>query len=176
MTGDEARRAILDALRAEVRRHWGEIGEREARLGKSGGYLSRIGRGAWSPPLDVLLATLEELDLEPASFFGHALDVTGEPEHFLRQLTSPARVPERYGRLAAAARRLGALDGGAAGAALPQGREGLGSQACARGGSDPGRGALARSRQGGAAEQQDASLARLAQPRGDALDALARDR
>jgi len=107
MTGDDARRAILDALRAEVRRHWGEIGRREERLEKSGGYLSRIARGAFSPPLDVLLGTLDAFDLEPASFFGHALDVTGEPEHFLRDLEARGGTSRRYQRLAAAARGLG---------------------------------------------------------------------
>lgn len=122
MTGDEARRAILDALRAEVRRHWGEIGAREARLERSGGYLSKIARGAWSPPLDVLLATLDAFDLEPASFLGHALDVAGEPERFLRQLESRGREPKSYGRLAAAVRRLGDAAGGETPPPLPRAR------------------------------------------------------
>lgn len=122
MTGDEARRAILDALRAEIRRHWGEIGRREARMSRSGGYLSKIARGVWSPPLDVLMHTLDAFDLEPASFFGHALDLVGEPEHYLRDLESREPAPKRFRQLAAAASRLAGAGGGNAGDLLSRQR------------------------------------------------------
>ncbi len=67
MTADEASTRILDALRLEIRKHWGHIGKKEAEVHRSGGYLSKILRRSWAIPLNILLDTLEAFEIDPAT-------------------------------------------------------------------------------------------------------------
>jgi len=106
MTGNEAHTRILEALRLEIRKHWGQIGEKEALLGRSGGYLSKIHKRSFTIPLEVLLRTLEAFDLDPPSFFGQALDVVSTPDRFLAELEPQGEMEPALRRIVKVTRRL----------------------------------------------------------------------
>lgn len=79
-------RALGKALRATHR-----IGEIEAQVGRSRGYFSKVTAGKWRISLDVLLETLEILELDPATFFANALADPGEdPERTAAIVRGPS--------------------------------------------------------------------------------------
>ena len=69
MKSDLAHRRIRTALRAELKRRHGQIGQIEADLDRSEGYLSRFCRGDMDLTLEGCLEVLEALEIEPGSFF-----------------------------------------------------------------------------------------------------------
>ena len=87
LSAEETIGRVLDALAREIRRHHGHIGEIEARLGKSRGYLSKVCAREWQISLDVLMSALEAMDVEPDAFFGAALDVAPSTDRFLEDVS-----------------------------------------------------------------------------------------
>ncbi len=107
MTGEEARTRILEALRNEIRtNHWGQIGNKEALLGRSGGYFSKIHKRSFTISLDILLRALDIFDLDPQSFFGQALDIVSTPEHFLAELEHQGEMEPALQRIVRVTRTL----------------------------------------------------------------------
>lgn len=73
MKSETAHSEIRSALRAELKRRHGQIGQIEAAMDRSEGYLSRFCRGDMEISLKGLLDALEILEIEPGSFFGSSL-------------------------------------------------------------------------------------------------------
>lgn len=71
MKADEALERILHALTTELRATR-NIGSIEARVGRSRGYFSKVSGRKWRMSLDVLMQTLEVLDIDPEIFFANA--------------------------------------------------------------------------------------------------------
>ncbi len=106
MDSEVIRERILRALREEVRKHRGAISRLDRELGRSDGYLSKACQGKWSLSLDVLLQTLEALEVDPAFFFARALDIVPEPAVFLSELAVDAAPDRALRRLEEATRKL----------------------------------------------------------------------
>ncbi|MEM6794765.1 MAG: tetratricopeptide repeat protein [Acidobacteriota bacterium] len=88
MKSGVAQQHIRSALRAELDRNFGRIGEIEQGLGRAEGYLGKYCRGETSIPMDVLLKCIELLDADPGDFFCQALGTPAESSTYLRQLMS----------------------------------------------------------------------------------------
>ncbi len=81
---------LSDHLRASRR-----IGEIEAMVGRSRGYFSKVAAGKWRISIDVLMHTLEVLEIEPQAFFETAFAEPDEPE----QNKTPDRPSDTDSRL-----------------------------------------------------------------------------
>ena len=91
MDAKAAHRGVQSALGDELARHWGEIAAIEAGVSRSEGYLSKFCRGTRSIPLNLLLESLEILEVDPGTFFSKALGTRLDPDGFLRDLEQPGR-------------------------------------------------------------------------------------
>ncbi|MEO1083776.1 MAG: hypothetical protein AAFY88_05995 [Acidobacteriota bacterium] len=83
-----AHERLRGALRAELNRHFGRIGEIEQGLGRAEGYLSKYCRGELSIPVDVFLKTLELLQIDPGPFFAGSLGAPPSVGFYLAQVMS----------------------------------------------------------------------------------------
>lgn len=83
MNSGAAHQQIRSALRAELKRHHGQIGQIEADLSRSEGYLSRFCRGDLEITLKGCLETLEALEVDPRSFFSTALGAVTTSEDII---------------------------------------------------------------------------------------------
>jgi|GEM_PF-4109274 len=72
ITANEALERVLRELTTELRSTH-NIGSIERRVGRSRGYFSKVTARRWRISLDVLLHTLEVLDIDPTTFFANAL-------------------------------------------------------------------------------------------------------
>ncbi len=107
MVVEDARDRILRALKAELRKHRGEISRIDREIGHSDGYLSKACLGKWSIGLDVLLQALQALHIDPAAFFGRALDIPHDSADYLAELeTEDARKHRALRKMEETARRL----------------------------------------------------------------------
>lgn len=86
MNSDVAHRQIRSALRAELKRRHGQIGQIEAELSRSEGYLSRFCRGDMELTLKGCLDALEALQLEPGAFFSTAFGTMVTSEDIVGRL------------------------------------------------------------------------------------------
>ena len=86
MIADTAHDRLRAALRAELNRHYGRIGEIEQGLDRAEGYLGKYCRGEISIPVDVLLKCLEQLEVEPGQFFCQALGAPPDSSAYLRDI------------------------------------------------------------------------------------------
>ncbi|MEM1179755.1 MAG: hypothetical protein AAGM22_15520, partial [Acidobacteriota bacterium] len=86
MFAADAHDRLRGALRAELNRHYGRIGEIEQGLGRAEGYLSKYCRGELSIPVDVFLKSLELLDIEPGPFFAGSLGAPPDASFYLAQV------------------------------------------------------------------------------------------
>lgn len=86
MNSVEANQRLRAALKLELQRNFGRLGEVEKELGRSEGYLRKFVRGEISVPIDVLLRSLELLNAHPGRFFGRALGTTQAPAATMRGL------------------------------------------------------------------------------------------
>ncbi len=93
----EAHQRIQQALRVELRKRLGHIRDVERQVSRSEGYLRRVCRGDRSISLELLLKSLEALEVEPGTFFSHAL---GSAPSFDTQLRALAEAPGARQRLA----------------------------------------------------------------------------
>lgn len=71
MQAEEALDRVLRALKTELRATH-NIGAVERRVGRSRGYFSKVSARKWRISLDVLLTTLEALEIDPGTFFANA--------------------------------------------------------------------------------------------------------
>ena len=80
MSSQEAVDRVLSTLTRELRASR-RIGEIEKQIGRSRGYFSKVAAGKWRISIDLLMETLEALDLDPATFFAQAFaeDREGSP-------------------------------------------------------------------------------------------------
>ncbi|MEO1366652.1 MAG: hypothetical protein AAFX50_05715 [Acidobacteriota bacterium] len=79
---------LRGALRAELNRHYGRIGEIEQGLGRAEGYLAKYCRGELSIPVDVFLKTLELLQIDPGPFFTASFGAPPKIGFYLSQVMS----------------------------------------------------------------------------------------
>ncbi len=86
MTAAEAQQRILEAFKQESRKHRGRIGELEERLGRYRGYLAKVSSGRYPITLGQLLEALELMEVDPAEFFGRALDLVVDVDELLREV------------------------------------------------------------------------------------------
>ncbi len=86
MLWEETLERFREALRAEVRKRWGHIGEIEERAGLRLGGLSDFYSGRKKNEISDLLRALDALEIDYGSFFARALDFHGLPEDYLAQL------------------------------------------------------------------------------------------
>jgi tetratricopeptide (TPR) repeat protein len=93
MNSCDAYERLRTALKSELQKHFGRIGEIESRLSRSEGYLSKFCRGDISIPVEVLLKSLELLDKDPGQFFGQALGAPSDSTLPLHELK--AQVPDK---------------------------------------------------------------------------------
>ncbi|RMH18896.1 MAG: hypothetical protein D6696_12060, partial [Acidobacteria bacterium] len=77
MSSEEAVERVLQALAVELRATR-RIGEIEAQVERSRGYFSKVAGRKWRISLDLLMKTLEILQIEPAVFFARALAPPGD--------------------------------------------------------------------------------------------------
>ncbi len=94
MQSEEALDRILRALTTELRATH-NIGSIEARVGRSRGYFSKVSARKWRISLDVLLRTLEVLEIDPETFFANAFAQRPPSERVMPQrgYPSPSRFP-----------------------------------------------------------------------------------
>ncbi|MCP3962570.1 MAG: hypothetical protein GY719_32420 [bacterium] len=110
MHWEDTHRQLLAALRAEVRKSWGRVGEIEERLGCSGGYLSKLCSGRNEFRLDLFLKSIDALGLDPATFFSKALEIRPGIEDYLEQLENPGESDRLFSRMSAATLELEATE------------------------------------------------------------------
>ncbi len=106
MDWQETQRRLLEGLYDQVRSRWGRIGETEARLGISDGYLGKLCRGKHDFKLSLFLEAIEALGLDHRAFFSQALEIQPEPEDYLRQLDETGDRDSTLARMAGATREL----------------------------------------------------------------------
>ena len=111
MDSDVAHRRIRTALRAELKRRHGQIGQIEAELDRSEGYLSRFCRGDMELTLKGCLEVLEALEIEPGSFFSMALGSSTSPEAILGALAGDLSGDRSISLITRAVRELTGRDG-----------------------------------------------------------------
>ncbi|MEM8963050.1 MAG: hypothetical protein AAGD38_16320 [Acidobacteriota bacterium] len=97
MTAEEAIDRVLEALALELRKTR-RIGEIEAKIGRSRGYFSKVVARKWRISLDLLMQTLEVLEVDPPEFFARALDIKPDPEALLADMDGE-NTAERLERL-----------------------------------------------------------------------------
>ncbi|MCG8459006.1 MAG: tetratricopeptide repeat protein [Holophagales bacterium] len=90
MTSGDAYARLRSALKSELQRNFGRIGEIETKLSRSEGYLSKFCRGDISIPVEILLRSLELLDRDPGQFFNQAFRASSDPMSILRYLAEGA--------------------------------------------------------------------------------------
>ena len=105
MIADAAHDRLRAALRAELNRHYGRIGEIEQGLDRAEGYLGKYCRGEISIPVDVLLKCLEQIEVEPGQFFCQALGAPPDSSAYLRDImaSEPDKALSRLQKAAAEA-------------------------------------------------------------------------
>jgi len=86
MTAAEAQQRILACFKQEIRQYRGRIGELEDRLGRYRGYLAKVCSGRYPITLAQLLEALELMEVDPADFFGRALDLVIDVGQLLREV------------------------------------------------------------------------------------------
>ena len=79
-------RCLRETFQAELKKHWGHIGEIEARLSKSEGYLRKFSSGATGMPIELFLRSLEEMDVDPGTFFAKAFGTLPNPDDLLLEI------------------------------------------------------------------------------------------
>lgn len=115
MSWEETHRRLVEGLRGEVRGRWGRIGEVEAHLGVSDGYLNKLCSGRNEFRLGLFLEVIEALGLDPTTFFARALEIVPRPEDYLAQLRTPGGRDCAGAKLARATLELEAAEPPAAG-------------------------------------------------------------
>jgi len=106
MVWQSIHRRLRENLYGEVRKNWGRIAEIEERLSCSAGSLNKLCSGSSEFRLDVFLRSIEELGLDPSSFFARALEIHTEPEDFLLQLEESSRIERTLAKVERATRDL----------------------------------------------------------------------
>ncbi len=91
MTAAEAQQRILACFKQEIRQRRGRIGELEDRLGRYRGYLAKVCSGRYPISLGQLLETLELMEVDPADFFGRALDLVIDVGQLLREVAGDSQ-------------------------------------------------------------------------------------
>ncbi len=91
MDAKAAHEGIQSALQKELSKHWGEIAAIEAKVSRSEGYLRKFCRGPRSISLNLLLESLDALQVDPGAFFSKALDAPCDSDSFLRNLEQPGK-------------------------------------------------------------------------------------
>lgn len=97
--------SLRRVLRQELRRHRGQIGDLEVRLGHRRGYLSRVLRTP-SLTLRTLLAVLEHLTVDVAGFFALVFDRVEAPEDLLAPIGKEASASRAWRRIEKATQNL----------------------------------------------------------------------
>lgn len=99
MHASEAHRQIRSALRAELKGRHGQIGQIEADLSRSEGYLSRFCRGDMDVTLKGCLEALEALDVEPGRFFSAAFRSVTTAEELVQRLAGAGTCHRSFGSI-----------------------------------------------------------------------------
>lgn len=106
MDAKAAHESIQNALRQELSKHWGQIAAIEAKVDRSEGYLRKFCRGNRSISLNLLLESLEALNVEPGVFFAKALPAACDSDSFLRDLEQPGKEVPLLTKIAKATLRI----------------------------------------------------------------------
>lgn len=107
MKAEEARERILTSLRRELRKKWGRLGGIAEEIGRSPSYLSKICTNTLPVTLERLLEILQALEVEPADFFGEALDIVmPEPDRLLQDIEGGGPIDRALPMLEVVAERL----------------------------------------------------------------------
>ena len=96
---DENSRRIREALRIEKEKRFGEIGEIEADLGLSSGYLAKVCRDEASITLERLLRVLERMGVDAGRFFANAIGTRLPNDSLLEEVERSGEVSRRLTRI-----------------------------------------------------------------------------
>ncbi len=104
---DECSRRIRCALRSELDKRWGQVGDLHVAIGMSSEYLNKVCRGEEQIPLDRLLRVLELMGIDPGRFFAAVLGAPVNNDSLLEDLE---RFGEIHHRLAAIEKATGRIE------------------------------------------------------------------